>query len=443
MGALTDECLCFYIGDEADIGAGALADWEEVEAFRDLYFQGAEDGQAAGVDAGNANHLHAGNAHTHTGDEHTHTLTLGGTVIGTTIRRDTTVSATFVAKLTHTHTSVPSQATIIAYQTTTVAANITVAGTKPQSIRVFGIAPSSGQTPDIPDGVLVMTDEEGTPEGFTISPTVGGYFPIGVAAAADDAGDTFGDDTHGHLATNHTHVEDPHVHANKNIGGTIGSENNFWRGFTCAHFVHTHTFTNFQNKVTGNLSTNVITISTGPNKPDYHKLLGIENTSGGELTPIGVIIGFIGAEVDIPRGFVLCDGTDETPDLEGRQIEFAVSKMDIGPGDADTSNSHTHTEDGHEHTHGFHTHGYLVVALGESAPIGNTFPGATMPNPLHGHSLSAVGLTTPTLQAQTATFQNTDGRPPYRTLKWIKYMGVPTVHIESATIYGNVEIASL
>lgn len=66
--------------------------------------------------------------------------------------------------------------------------------------------------------------------------------------------------------------------------------------------------------------------------------------------PIGSIVIWHGAIVDIPAGWHLCDGNEGTPDLQNQFIVCAGDAFD--PGDNGGSNTHTHIINtvGHFHT---------------------------------------------------------------------------------------------
>ena len=68
------------------------------------------------------------------------------------------------------------------------------------------------------------------------------------------------------------------------------------------------------------------------------------------MHPTGIINLWAGAIVDIPAGWVLCDGNNGTPDLRDRFLVGAGDSFD--PDDSGGANTHTHTgtTDGHNHT---------------------------------------------------------------------------------------------
>lgn len=66
--------------------------------------------------------------------------------------------------------------------------------------------------------------------------------------------------------------------------------------------------------------------------------------------PKGVILIWSGAVVDIPAGWIICDGTNGTPDLRDRFVIGAGTTYN--PGDIGGSIQHQHPFTGNGHTHG-------------------------------------------------------------------------------------------
>lgn len=74
------------------------------------------------------------------------------------------------------------------------------------------------------------------------------------------------------------------------------------------------------------------------------------------IVPAGIISLWSGSVVNIPNGWVLCDGTNSTPDLRNRFIVGAGSGYAVGAsgGSADAvvvAHTHTITDPGHVHTY--------------------------------------------------------------------------------------------
>jgi len=83
--------------------------------------------------------------------------------------------------------------------------------------------------------------------------------------------------------------------------------------------------------------------------------------AGRAIVPRGLISMWSGAVASLPRGWVLCDGENGTPDLRGRFIVGAGEDYDVGATGGE--NKHTLSEDempSHTHrvTGGSHAHGY-------------------------------------------------------------------------------------
>ncbi len=56
--------------------------------------------------------------------------------------------------------------------------------------------------------------------------------------------------------------------------------------------------------------------------PDFSLQVPLSSASGGtDKFPVGTILPYVGDIKDIPKGWALCDGTNETPDLSGRFLE--------------------------------------------------------------------------------------------------------------------------
>jgi len=63
----------------------------------------------------------------------------------------------------------------------------------------------------------------------------------------------------------------------------------------------------------------------------------------------GLIVLWSGAIVDIPEGFALCNGSNNTPDLRDKFIVGAGGTYNVDDSGGDPLHTHTFTEDGHIH----------------------------------------------------------------------------------------------
>jgi len=64
----------------------------------------------------------------------------------------------------------------------------------------------------------------------------------------------------------------------------------------------------------------------------------------------GAIVLWSGAIVDIPEGWVLCDGNNGTPDLRNKFVVGAGNTYAVDATGGVLQHNHTFTADGHQHT---------------------------------------------------------------------------------------------
>jgi hypothetical protein len=141
---------------------------------------------------------------------------------------------------------------------------------------------------------------------------------------------------------------------------------------------------------------------------------GSNTPTWGSAIPSGGIIIWSGSSASIPTGWLLCDGSNSTPDLRNRFVVGAGSTYAVGAtgGSADAivvSHTHTATVTDPTHTHSYTSFTTLGVAGG-------------------GNNVGAVGTTATTSSASTGiTVSNsTTGSsgtnanlPPYYALCYI------------------------
>jgi hypothetical protein len=148
-------------------------------------------------------------------------------------------------------------------------------------------------------------------------------------------------------------------------------------------------------------------------------------SAGGSTTPTwgnpfvaGMIILWSGSSATIPTGWLLCDGTNSTPDLRNRFVVGATSTYAVGAtgGSADAIVvSHTHTatvtDPGHTHTTG--VTGSTTVGDGQGGG-GRTYPTG------NGGTTTGTATTGITVANSTTGSSGTNANlPPYYALCYI------------------------
>lgn len=147
------------------------------------------------------------------------------------------------------------------------------------------------------------------------------------------------------------------------------------------------------------------------------------------IVPAGGIMLWSGAANTIPNGWVLCDGSNNTPDLRDRFVVGAGGAYPVGDtGGADSITlslsqipSHSHDVSGlTTNTAGEHSHSYTKTkdSFAGSAGVGSTDPetGTTGKAGSHSHIITGT-------LGSTGGGQSHENRPPYYALCYIMYLG--------------------
>lgn len=147
--------------------------------------------------------------------------------------------------------------------------------------------------------------------------------------------------------------------------------------------------------------------------------------AGGGSVPAGVICMWSGSSAEIPAGWALCDGSNNTPDLRGRFVVGAGGAYDVGDtGGADsvaltTAQMPSHSHGGSvniaeagKHTHSIQLHAYSGYSAGYMPGADNR--GSTNTSSAGSHTHTA------TLSiSNTGSGNAHENRPPYYALCYI------------------------
>ena len=144
-------------------------------------------------------------------------------------------------------------------------------------------------------------------------------------------------------------------------------------------------------------------------------------TAVGASFPSGGIILWSGSVASIPTGWVLCNGSNSTPDLRNRFIVGAGSTyaVDATGGSADaTLPTHTHTatstvtDPGHFHTAAPRSNGSIIAGAAVGVSDGVTITSLNT-------DTKTTGITVATTNANAGTSGTNANLPPYYALAYI------------------------
>lgn len=445
--------LVFWPGTHA----GIPADWSRATDYDAKFAQGSDSAYDGTGTGGLATHDHNPvSGHTHTSPTHVHDVTGGitGDAGSIGVRPG---SHKYLPVVAHAHATEDSDPTAITLQSTVLDLSTTPLGGSgnPPYVDVIFITPDDGSQ-DLPDDALVFSDTNDLPTDVFISDgdngtaDYDGLFVRG-AAALGDGGGTGGLTGHAHDEDGvHTHTVDDHVHAAAAVGAQASMSLDSRVAAVVSSLVAAHHDLDLDSPtVAVTLNNNVDSrSSTEPSYPEYIKLLGVENESGGAVAPwAGLVCAYKGdyAADGLPENWQLCDGSGDSHDCTDLQVCMTSTFGQVG--DTGGEATHTHEQGGggglHSHTYnGAHTHLELVVTTGGTSQSASGV-NAKVSTAAHTHAWT-IGSTTPgaTNEDETYTTAAADVRQPYREVVWIRYNG-PGVAVKilgGVTILGGTTI---
>lgn len=361
-----------------------------------------------GAEAGSATHTHTSPAHSHQLNNHTHTVSFGyyeePSGGGSGGNAD--------PKRRHNHSSVTSgNPTATTYSSSD--AQVSGAGSSLPPYYAVNFIVSEGMNLIPPDAIVYATElKDGLVlcDGNNDTPDLRGRFLIGADGATYTLGATGGSLTHTHNI-DHSHASGAsHQHSGTSGAYAGDSSNHGGADSTDGVNAHTHTFTTNATAApiasySGDSGNN-----TDTSLPKYTSLLPLKNT-GENSVPLqeGIIAIFTG--VDIPLGWVLCNGENGTPDLT--ENNYVMCDDEVATGGA---NTHTHASVSHTHTSSAHSH--TGTTNNASPSTYQTGDGSYRGRSPHNHSLS-TSSDAATYANQDYAFDAEDNDPPNIEVKYI------------------------
>lgn len=408
--------------------AGIPTKWVRETTLDGKYPKAWGDAVTPDTTGGASTHTHTSPSHTHAIADHTHTYTNGA--IPSRDTAHTHIGGT-AALLQHQHTgNTGGVATTNNFGSTAVTYGA-VSNDPPHHELIF-IKAQAGAI--IENDIIALWNgwdaELATPDnwqycnGSNGSPDLRNKYVKGAGTGAN-AGTTGGsttnvhDITHGHTGASHTQGG---FTTGTGTGGTIANT-----GSCCSVVLgHTHSYSATDaTTVTPNTYSDPLT-TTETVEPAYTKLGAIQKKANG-IKVRGIIGMWLGDIEDIPAGWVVCDGTNDTPDLRDKFIKIATDSTEFG--DTGGANTHTHGAQAHAHTTPAHTHfvnqtknhqGISQVGINE-IQAGNADD--TIADSTHG--TFTTDSATPNTTSVNTTADSSANQPEYRTVAYVQFQ-VPT-----------------
>jgi len=407
---LSGSLIIFWNGTDADIPVG----WSRKAELDGYYLKGIETSGCNPGTIGGGAHTHTSGSHNHTQAAHTHgasSSTEGG------VWSETSAGADLSGPHSHTTTIGNTTATNVQNNGLTIASSIS----QPSFTTLIAVNPSTAE--GIPLNGIVYYINEDMPTGFKIcdgnngTPNLLSKF-IKIPDAGHSAGE-LGGGTHTHSTTSHTHAQNQHRHtinlssktADKADAGT-GAEGG-------ADSPHGHATANTEYKTAVN-SSSTVSMSSETLEPPYNTLIAVQNQESESL-PTGIICMFIGLLEDIPVGWVLCDGTNSTPDLTDKFVKTAITTAGVGV----TGGSIVHSHTANTHTHGTTSHNHTGTSgKADASSISNYVYGPTLElvSGDHTHDITISNSSQTNYSATVIINDSTaDTRPPFYEVAYIQY----------------------
>jgi len=156
---------------------------------------------------------------------------------------------------------------------------------------------------------------------------------------------------------------------------------------------------------------------------NIYGIIGVQSTGGGTTIPSGLIAIWSGAVGAIPSGWLLCNGSNGTPDLRNSFVLGAGNSYSVGQTGGSTDAvvvSHTHTatstsvvtDPGHNHT-------YTAVYGTQSISGGPSTADLTTASANTGTASTGITVATSTTNQTAGVSGSNANMPPYYALAFV------------------------
>ena len=405
-----------FDGNHADIPS----DFVRETTLDGKYPKGSANGVNPNQTGGNATHAHASPTHTHTMAAHTHTYQTNEMAMGSGTGGYPGPSVPYMLAGNHYHTGTSGAAS---GGSITYAVTYGAVSNDPAYYTVIFIKASSYTT--IPNNAMVL--KEGISRaGLAFHSDSAGKFLKGAGTGAN-AGDTGGSTTNVHSIA-HQHASVNHTHAQATSSASLSKYDvNATRPGTQGYDAHEHDFGLASSaQAIANYTGSLTTAETV--QPAYKTLNAFKNESGNNTMPLVGDIGlWLGTLANIPIGWNLCDGTNNTPDMRSKFFKVNSTATTSSTGG---SNTHTHAAQSHSHTlSGSHVHTLTNATHYSTASIimANTNGGGSEYDLTGAHTLASIASRTPAYAAANTTANSSSNEPEYRTVAYIQFVFPPVL----------------
>jgi hypothetical protein len=377
----------------------------------DKYLKSVGAAENPGATGGTATHSHTSPAHNHTQDAHSHSGNSGNASGGSIYTQAIFSDA---AGKDHNH-SITLASTTATNQTATVTLDVT--SNDPPYYKLAFIYDSAVNR--YPVGSVILWGSATLPTGWTVHTGLKNVYAKSVGSGENPGGTGGSSNAHTHTNTPHNHIQDAHSHSTSHGNpSSTGHNGSLYESLTVSAWSHSHSVSS--DSITATNQSSSVTISNADGQPPYYKLSYIKNTGAAANRPKNSIVNWSGTIANIPSGYVLCDGTNGTPDLRNYFVKGASTSGELG--NTGGSLQHDHTASSHNHTQNPHTH--TVSALGNATAGVKQGSGSQYESlypATHGHTGCTV-TNTATNQATTITVNNCvsgAAEPPYYKIAYI------------------------
>lgn len=398
--------ILIWAGTNASIPSG----WTRETAL-DGKFPKAWGTQNPNEVGGAETHTHTSPPHRHRLNDHTHTYDLSEIPAP----EDARTEGGLLIQNRHIHTGT----TNVQPESYTSYTSVTYGpcSNEPPNKRVIFIKANNGAL--LQNNIIALYNSNTPPPNWSIVSELQGKYIRGAASGEDtDLITEYGsytnvhDITHSHTGASHNHFTTSSVPLYPPTRQPFtGGIDNYSSGSSNMYWNHTHSFytdyaTEQINQFTGSLTT------TETVEPEYATLQAIKKENGGRKEK-GIIGLWLGSTSNIPKGWVLCDGNNNTKDLRNKFIKIGDPSLPNGG-----SNTHTHAAQSHSHTSQPHNHTGSVNHQQTQAidAVGSWTTARTGTHYMTNVSSVAAGYSSASTTADVA-----DNQPPYRTVAYIQF----------------------